>query len=289
MLYLEKNKEIFREFYGLSCAENYFLYILFCNRYNYELLYYRSYLPMTDIFFSFTKGKEKYASYSKISRLPDVAVETGLAEFNLLEYSDISGIDIDCDVNYLIGVKPEFIEYRYKTKLWREDHYLLLCNKTGDGEYGYVNDTPRDQGTIKLVELNENYNGKVLSIRLIRGITSSDENVFLSSFKQRLSHQDNLKSFFCTSEYDNIRDALGVLRISRKRIKSYCSLYINTEFMDQYLQFLDQEYLALEYCRIKNRLDYDRINQDIAMMFEWDKEICNKLWERMNARYEKSS
>jgi uncharacterized protein (DUF169 family) len=56
----------------------------------------------------------------------------------------------------MIKVKPEFMINKFKTKMWRDDHYLLICMQ--DNIIRFVNDTPLSDGVLTESELSEAYN-----------------------------------------------------------------------------------------------------------------------------------
>ena len=64
----ELSKDLFNAAAGLSCIENYILYAMAAEKYPYLYLYYKSYLPLSDIINGFVGG-EKYGSFYTIDRL----------------------------------------------------------------------------------------------------------------------------------------------------------------------------------------------------------------------------
>ena len=280
------DKSILNNIYGLSCVENYLLYAMTAEDYEYRPLYHGSYLSFCDVAVEFVENNALYASFYKIPRLHDIATENGLIAVRYLENADLLE-NININGYNIIMIKPEYIKSKYKTELWRDDHYMLISPKDS-GNYHYLNDNPRDNGIISLEELKGIYAGKSINITIKNKISEELKNTFLNVFiSSILSVSSAPQPFnFDLNDVVKARDILGVIRVLRKRIYEYCGMYISMDFYKDYLAELDRFYSLIEYMRIRNSADFDKINQIFEGAQKKDigftAEIKNKMEERQH-------
>lgn len=82
-----------------------------------------------------------------------------------------------------------------------------------------------------------------------------------------------------------LRDALGVIRVMRKRNYYFISEYVDASFMDEYLKELDSKYIKLEYKRLrKATIDGDFFNEFTSELIKADIDIINKIKEKIGER-----
>jgi len=279
MKHVEIDKTRFNNISSLSCVESYFLYILDIENYSYKHLYSHSYEGFNEICKAFFDEGMSYAYYNGVPRLQDVAQRFGLVELKGVEIPELFAA-LELDGYCCVKTKPSYIKNRYNSLMWRDDHYILLTEYTGEF-WSFLNDTPRDTGKLTNSEILEAYNGKMLIIRILKEITEEIKESLLLDFRTALSQK--VKPYaLCT--IDNViaaRDAIGVLRVLRRRLHEYCSLYTDCEFMFEYLRELDKQYSLLEYMRLRNKVDVVKIADLFLSLQQRDCSIIESIREKM--------
>jgi len=82
-----------------------------------------------------------------------------------------------------------------------------------------------------------------------------------------------------------LRDALGVIRVMRKRNYYFISEYIDARFMEEYLKKLDSKYIKLEYKRLrKSSIDVGFINEFISELIKEDMEMVNIIKDKIGEK-----
>jgi len=277
MQQIKADKSIFDNLLGLSCIENYLLYVLKTRNINFWYLYAKSYLSLGEIYTAFFNEGIKYAFFYKIDRLQDVASKAGLISLetsvDLIE--GIAGHEYCC-----IEVKPEYVQEQYGKNLWRNDHYVLLCEQHKDG-YIYINDNPRDIKKIGYNEILSVYAGQSLCFNIINeSINDETKHILLKTLKASLFCEQSYKSI----SFDSLnvaRDVLGILRITRRRISEFCSGYFITDFMDEYLSDLDKLYSNIEYMRLRRTADFNKLNLQFAQIQKSDLDVNDILSRKL--------
>ena len=125
--------------------------------------------------------------------------------------------------------------------------------------------------------------GISLKRELIAGI---DE---LKYFYDKLNKDNNKNKIdFNTSNEScllQLRDALGVIRVMRKRNYYFISEYIDARFMEEYLKKLDSKYIKLEYKRLrKSSIDVGFINEFISELIKEDMEMVNIIKDKIGEK-----
>jgi len=272
------DKSILDSVLGLSCIENYLLYILKSREYNFSLLFYRSFLPFDKIVDEFIQENASYASFYQIERIQEVARKDGVIDFNYIQSDSLAYTDKE---DYLTAkIKPEYIQFKYNTSLWRDDHYFLI-NQIDEFNFAYLNDTPRDSGVISKDELEQNYAGACITIT-INQLDSFNKKIQALHIKDFLdlingatkpSTQFNKK----INDVQVFRDIMGILRILRKRNMEFCKNYIDTHFMQNYISELDTIYTKIEYMRLRRQSLDEKGEVWLQEINDKDKIIIKKL------------
>ena len=266
------DKSVFNRILGLSCVENYALYILIQSNYEYRFLYAESFVPFFDVVASFIVDSVSYASFNKIKRIQDIAFTEGLiglSIFNNLKEG------IDKSDYCLIKVSPNYVIGKYGRNLWRDDHYILLCDQNADN-LTCLNDNPRDIIEINECELSDAYGGQVISFNTLMEIKKEYQDRLLSTFTRAILMPQR-KVDFTIINIEIARDILGIIRTTRKRIKEYCSIYFATDFMAEYIARIDKVYAMCEYMRLRKRVDCDKIRLALYEIQENDFMMLDKL------------
>lgn len=270
------DKSYFDNIFGLSCVENLLLYILNSQDYSYKYLYYDSYIPLNRIIESFISKKESYANFTQISRIQDTAKNHGLIAQN--NYNKFCDIPCEEDAWVCVMVKPEYIRFKYSVNLLRNDHFVLLADKTSAG-YVFVNDTPRDFGLITTDELPMINDNIAISFSIIKDVDDYLKDEFYTKMIEQLSidNFDTISNFTTCGDIYIIRDIVGIYKIIQRRLYNFISLYGDVEFMQENIEAIEKLYSAIEYMRLRNRIDYAGINEKLSNIYLQDKENIKRI------------
>ena len=284
MIELTIDKSYLDGIYGMSCIENYFLYVLKANRYPFQYLYYNSFLSFGEIVCAFVNKEMRYEYFDKIPRLQNVALNNSLIQMNVYKQKEFSSLLFDCDYNF-VQIKSDYVNKKYNKQFWRNDHYILLA-PSNETNFVYLNDNPRDHGNISLNELKYAYDGTVIGINILSDINEELKTTFLKDFKNSVITSDICRiDDLDICDIYSARDILGVHRIVQKRICEFCSLYENMCLCAEHIIELDKYYSAIEYMRMRNRVDYDKIRKNFRDVLKKDDEIRQQLINKVEVYY----
>lgn len=254
------NKKQISSALALSCVEYYFLPWI-SQFYPVEKLYVQSFVPLKQLFDDFSRGN-RYETYTQIPRIQDTAEQFGIIKHTFTPATIHHAADMISGQGEnelcLIRVNNEFMS-DYKRKPWREDHYICV-----DRDLNWVNEYPLSDGTLNTKKFMQSYDGAVLLFGLQNMRNVSDNEV-----SQQLRCQ-NFENIEPNIGLDKFEEALGVLRVSRKRLgKLYAD---QTEVQNLFYKensLLDKLYFSIRLQRIKRRGNeselYGGVNQIIAI------------------------
>lgn len=274
--------------YGLSCIENYVMLLLKEYNKEWEYIFYKSYLSFFEIFDEFYIKKKQYSYFKKIPRLQEVGVELGKFNIRDIIKKNIKELFQQASIA-AICVTPEYIEEKYKTRLWRDDHFILLQNYNKD-LYAYINDNPQDEGYLSLEELNKIFTGEAILFEMKNNsFTDEQKKKMVQYFYESVVNaedNDDKTIFNGNIEIDMIRDMLGVLRVVVKRTAAFCNKYFNVDFLDEYYSSLDEYFAKLEYMRLRKRYSLEGLHEIVNNIYIKDNSIKKILTERLANIYE---
>lgn len=196
---------------SLSCVENYFLAWL--NRY-YDVtkLYGNSFISLKQAFDDFANGA-MYQNYCYLPRLQDIAEEYGVVEHLYLPCSAKEALKILGNQNeddlFLIRVNTAFF-IGYKRSSWREDHYICVNNKLE-----WINEYPLSEGKFTEERFTEVYDGAVCIYKV------KDTKTDLPDYASMQFKMQNFDVKELPNNLSALESAIGVLRVSRKRLARY--------------------------------------------------------------------
>lgn len=269
---------------ALSCVERQLLYILEDNQINPNILFMDSFETVETILEYFVNRDMKYAEFDIFDRLQHIANEKGIIDMKYVEVRDEDFIN---KYEYiLLGADIEFLKKTYGSSVWSDEHYVLITQKDVDTYY-YLNDSPYDERIISKEEMNELSTSSAIGISLKRELIAEED--ALRRFCYKLNNEDTTRRYQLNSLKENsllqLRDALGVIRVMRKRNYYFISEYVDASFMDEYLKELDSKYIKLEYKRLrKATIDGDFFNEFTSELIKADIDIINKIKEKIGER-----
>lgn len=197
---------------SLSCVENYFL--AWCREYFDErVLYCSSFIGFDTVTCDFCERGAQYENYDAIARVQDVARALRLTSQQMIRARDIP----ECESGslLLLSVNEKFFE-RSKTVPWRKDHYICARRKD-EKTFEYYNNYPLSSGIISFDELMRVRADKSLIFRVINRADKAKERELAKLQLERIA-QCAHGIVTARGETSRLRNAAGILKISRKRL-----------------------------------------------------------------------
>lgn len=268
---MEIDKNSLLNGYGLSCIENYVIAILKKYISNWETIFFKSFMLFEDILRDFAVYKEKYAYFSGVERIQDVCSELGLIQRKY--ESNISMEDIQDDLDFVfVRVNEKFIRDNYKSKLWREDHFIYV-RKVAEGWF-FVNDTPLDEGRISKHYFEQIFSNECFYLNLNKEQLEDEGclEYYLDSLKT-----DSKQDLNFTASCLEFRDAIGVMRVIYRRMSLFLSKYMQTDMLDSFVNELDKIYMMAEYMNLKGTWDNAEFKTYFDFVMRHEADIKNKV------------
>ena len=269
---------------GLSCVENYLLAVCKNKLNGYESLFCESFLTFDDILSEFFEKETEYAYFEAIPRIQTTAKNMGIISFEWMKQQEFI---VPKDGYLCIRVKKTYMTEKYKTALWRGDHFFMVFSE-GNGEYTYLNDSPCDKASITKEELFQLYDGEYIHFSLLEKDISNQretcEQIFYDTLKKS-SREIKIKA----PDIMKIRDVLGVLRVVRRRMEVFLSYrkllcnsikHMDTDLIKEDIAHLDRAYIAMEYMQKRNRLDITKIQTLMEEIRTREKEMLTMIRNR---------
>lgn len=267
------NREDLGKVLSLSCVENYFLGY-FQERFDVRLLYAESFVPFREVMTAFLNEGVSYENYPLV-RLQETSEKLGLTAHCYSEKFHYQKNKLN-----LIRVNREFFN-RSKLLPWRKDHYIAI-EKVKDG-YAYWNNYPLSEGRMSENRADEIYDGAYLIFQE-KGEFSEHKYRELSALQHaRIANQSVDAARITEEQLINLRDALLVLKVLRKRVTAWLAFEADNKRFDGDLSFqIHTEKLIQLYERIlvEIQLQIVRKKSDIGKINEKLMQLCEqeRLW-----------
>lgn len=256
------------EAYSISCVERYVLAYLKKMGINISMLYCNSYLSVDHLISDFLKKNASYINYNAMERIQDIA-----KEFEIITIEGKSDFDLDflCrkDFEYVLEMNPDAFRRMYDKETWRDDHFFY-AKKNADDTYLYLNDIPLQEKTIDVTELRMIYHHRYIAFRCINDRIESDRAV------RRFCNQYEREQLFVKSaveymKYENLRDLICMLRISRKRTSDFIEQW--EEPNPEWVNHVNNVFSKVEYARVRKRYHSEVFFNEIDAFRQDEKEI----------------
>lgn len=251
----------------LSCVENYFLAWL-SKYYDISKLYGLEFRSAVDILDDFSKGSS-YENYYKISRIQDLAKDYKLINkmiFSSNAYEAISIIEnLDDNSLCLMKVNNLFFE-KLPRSPWRDDHFIVV-----DSNLNWVNQYPLSEGNFTYGDYVRSYDDLLLIYQI------NDLNVVVEDKITEVIKTQDFKLKDIPNRLSDLESAIGILRITRKRLKEYykdniLAYTVLTEEVD----LLDKLYLQIRRDILKGNLNKNFKDSIDSIVF-FEKKLCEVL------------
>ena len=236
-------KEI-SEALALSCVESYFLPWI-SKYYDITKLYGRSFISVKQVLDDFANGA-RYENYNRIPRVQSIAEESGIVSHKFIKCSNKRAINIlrnqtERDL-CLIRVNAKFFS-GYKRAAWREDHYICVNNNLD-----WINQYPLSEGHFEESDFEKIYDGVVC----LYTVDDSVNDIF--DYLSCLFELPSCEIINISNNLEAVSSAIGILRISRKRLAKYYQANIVVHhLLCEEIVLLDKLYLDVNFLILQTR------------------------------------
>lgn len=247
------SKDILNYTMGLSCIENYMLYVMIAERYPYPYLYYRSYRSLSNIITDFIIGNNYPTDCLSL-----VMSDNHLVRIQRYEKSNFNSFvfhDFNC-----VMVRPEYMIEQYGCHFLNNSHYILLAPGMDTDNYAYVNDIPKDIGTVTISKLKDISAGKIFCFDIQKYPDEKQKKKFFRYLYNTIRSRNELQADLTKVDIAMAKNSLGIYKIMSKRLIDFCSLYMPMDFYQQHLKRIERGYMILKYMCLLGEKDLHRIH-----------------------------
>ena len=274
----------FHNEYGLSCVEDYIIYILCKDTFDWPPIFYKSYYDIEEILNYLLFEGQEYSSIKFIERIQNTLINEGMLGLIQLNLEEI--VDIEPEKFFLMELKESATKELLNINAWRSDHYIM-CYKTTNGRYAYVNDRPYITGNLEYSELQK-YAGSehAFIVQVIHkniGDVINREKVV--QLEQKLKSETLLSGDLYLA-FEKIRDSIGIYRVVVKRLQAFFCSYGTSNFIEDEIKRIDDIYLRLEYMNIRKSSDLGKVITLISEAINIQKDVKKKALGRIDIIYE---
>ena len=269
------NREDLGKVLSLSCVENYFLGY-FQERFDVRLLYAESFVPFQKVMGAFLNGHTSYENFPLV-RLQETSEKLGITAHQYSEIFQYQGGKLN-----LIRVNREFFKGS-KLLPWRADHYIAV--EKAAGGYVYWNNYPLSEGELSETRADEIYDGACLVFQGAEEFNEQKYRELCALQYARIENQSIDDVRISEEKLINLRDALLVLKVLRKRIAAWLRLEAERKIFAEDLSFLLQAdklnrgyeslLTALQLQIARKRGDINILNDKLARLCE-----AERLWSK---------
>ena len=266
---------------SISCVENYFL-TWASALFDVRMLYGKSYVPMRQVLTDFCEANAQFERYGKPERLQDVAEQRGLTTHVLSRE-----LPATIDKNELLLVRVNLRFFKNAKQLpWRDDHYIWLYGKCSK-KFAYANNYPLSQGELCENELRDVFGGSVLRFTYRGGLCADS---LQAAVQQDIGFLTGQECTFCGADTTNLtalRNALGILKISRKRLLAWLEYLAENNYIDldarlkqevlRQIHAIESLYLQVELQAVRKRKDKAANEAALAKIWEGEQTIWKKM------------
>ncbi len=289
MIMDKMDKRIFDGVLGLSCLENYLLGILKIHGIDISRLYSRSLVHAKKLYDDVFIKNRTYESYREIPSMHNAAKELGIIKFTFVETDP--GFDLALrlkklgeDEYILVRVKPVYIKEKYRIKLWRDDHYMLVFLKSD--EIHFINDTPRAEGILIQEELPDFYDNGYMWIKVLGPMTKKMIDYSMVNFIETFQFSKQFNSFEIIPYSDidkeeKIKNMLFIYRISLQRTIEFSSIYFNLSSFEQYITDFNRILAKLEYDIFKKNISIRGSTDILLLIFKINLALYEEIYKKL--------
>jgi hypothetical protein len=281
------NLSLYDNIWGISCVESNYLVSIRHAGIPYPCLFYKSWIDMRETIHSFVSNKWVYARFKGLERLQDVGLQLGISRIHRLtirgaaELYELFAMKLNAGAPVLIQVNPARMPGNLGILPFRDDHFVMVVGLEGD-EVTIMDDYPRRLLRLNFQALMEAYESRVIHF-------DNRSEIDLGEYQNQIKgypiigHWNGGELTPFVIDEDNIlhlRDAVGILRISRRRLKEWEAWYSETsnsqyegfaEAVTASLVLYDKLYALLEMFRLRKQIKNDKIQEILNQIHSTEK------------------
>ena len=280
---------------AITCIENSLIgYLRYLNL-PYKSVYCCSFINLYDTINDFILNKEDYTKYYQLKRLQDITELIQLANVTFIESDSFENTmkilvnQTSASVPIMLHVDPTKLPNHGQILPWRDDHFVLAYRVENDVVY-FLDDYPRRQFKMSIEELKNVYKGEVVLFQVIDKFNYNSyikiiyevlKNISKTSYKSYVKAPETLEELIF------YRDAIGIIRISRRRVVSWL-MWVNENFdisinnecftcLEKLIGLLDQLYSTLEAYRLRGRINHQNTNNLFDEIISYETQWISQL------------
>lgn len=295
--------QMFEQTFGISCVENYLVSYMIQNNLPYKAIYYKSFRPVLMVVKDFLQSHVNYTRYTEIERLQKESRDLQIVEPAFLGQQSFEEMlkmheqEMRNGRPLLVKVNPEKLPIVKGMVPWRDDHFIMLLQRELD-TIDVLDDYPRRSIKLDLHELSEAYSGGFIRLTIM------NPSLDMEQYKKKVVSQiqcwgeypttndlDSLLAGFDLEQIEYLRDAIGILRVSRKRMEVWIEWLSNIRIIDDFqekasiqatIQKCDKLYGLLEVYRLRKKVNIESIVSIITEIVQMDELWTNELTRKIN-------
>ncbi|MCI8596739.1 MAG: hypothetical protein HFE35_08035 [Clostridia bacterium] len=215
-------KEVLPQNPYLSCVEAYYLAWL-SEFFDVRKLYAESFVEIAEVMKDFAFGA-KYENYGRIARVQDTGERLGVTTHEIFSGSlschcegrSPAAIPYNIQPHNLTLMRVDEKFFRGSLTAWRDDHFIAVTrNRNG---YDYVNHYPLSCGELTQEQLFDVYGGTMLAYDYSGNFNVELHDAIKTETIEKIKEPPQPCDFKPLTGAA-VRDALGVLKISRERMR----------------------------------------------------------------------
>lgn len=272
-------KKDFEKIYPISCVESYVLAYLKKRGVIVSDLYYNSFISVDHLIKDFCFNSHRYANYVEIERIQDTAVRIGILEMNGGYDKSVSFLKSKGN-EFLLSIKKEYFKNVYGNQTWRDDHYVYI-KSLNEEEYFYLNNNPLHDNIICLKEVYDLYNNRYIEFKQKnKGVVHRESLLTACLEKIQKEHEYRCINKISSIEYENMRDLICMLRISRQRINNFLSEWMEPD--PAWIDNVNSIFAKLEYSRIRKKYSSDIFISQLDILRSDEQEMEHMIRKFIN-------
>ena len=234
--------------YGLSCIEDYTLYLLAKKNDYWQQVFFESNLAFNKVMELIDQG-QTYSYFTGVPRLQKTGENLGLLNLSFYK-NDSFPCELAKNKIFAMQVSEAFMKERFNKTLWRNDHYILF-QYIGDDVFEYMNDIPPSVGSITTKEMEEIYANKIITIEICESFQSDYKDLIQQLTKKMMLKENESKYKKEKITFEKLRDAIGISKVLVKRMEAFVHMLGVAFSASDYYDFLSDYYIKSEYMRAK--------------------------------------
>ena len=285
---------------GLTCIENQLIGVLRYLGLPYQAILLKSYIGISDTIREFHESNIDFSHYNRIERLQFTAQSLGIAYltyYNPVSYETMLHLlenELEKGLPIMVRVDPIKLPRTNDILPWRDEHFISLFGIVND-EVLVLDDVPLRSISISFKTLCECFQDEVLVINVLEGIKREDYicraqnqiNLITNNTPVEIEYPFIKDVCFKIDNLITFRDAIGILRTSRRRINVWLKWmedYIDpnsfkqvTLKLEQQINTLNRLYSAIEFCRLRRRINDELLLNLFRETYEIEKAWLDAL------------